>query len=48
MKNVSELIESRISANAFDTSRRLSDEQIEELVRLATLALHHSMRKTGK
>lgn len=38
MKNVSELIESRISANAFDTSRRLSDEQIEELVRLATLA----------
>ncbi len=38
MKNVSELIESRISANAFDASRALSDEQIEKLVRLATLA----------
>lgn len=38
MKNVNELIESRVSANAFDPSRELSDAQIEELVRLATLA----------
>lgn len=38
MKNVNELIESRVSANVFDPSRELSDAQIEELVRLATLA----------
>lgn len=32
------LIESRVSANRYDASRQLSDEQITELVRLATLS----------
>ncbi|MYM91089.1 nitroreductase family protein [Rugamonas sp. FT82W] len=36
--NIKHLIESRISANRFDTSRALSDADISELVRLATLA----------
>ncbi len=36
--NVKHLIESRISANRFDTGRVLSDAGISELVRLATLA----------
>lgn len=38
MKNISELIESRVSTNLFDPNRGLSDAQIEGLVRLATLA----------
>ena len=38
MRNISELIESRVSTNSFDPNRGLSDAQIEELVRLATLA----------
>lgn len=37
-KTIKELIEQRISANHFDTSRPLSDAEIGELVRLATLA----------
>lgn len=36
--NIKHLIESRISANRFDTSRALDDADISELVRLATLA----------
>ncbi len=39
MRNaVIKLIESRISANYFDTSKRITDAEVEELVRLATLA----------
>lgn len=36
--NVKHLIESRISANRFDSGRALSDADISELVRMATLA----------
>ncbi|MQA40500.1 nitroreductase family protein [Rugamonas aquatica] len=36
--NVKHLIESRISANRFDAGRALSDADISELVRMATLA----------
>ena len=36
--SIKHLIESRISVNRFDTSRALSDADISELVRLATLA----------
>ncbi len=35
---IAALIEARVSANNFDTSRPLGEEQIVELVRLATLA----------
>ncbi|NRR32261.1 nitroreductase family protein [Oxalobacteraceae bacterium] len=37
-QHIKQLIESRISANYFDTTRPLSDADIAELVRLATLA----------
>ena len=36
--NVKHVIESRISVNRFDTGRALSDADISELVRMATLA----------
>jgi nitroreductase len=36
--DIKTLIESRISANNYDTSRTVSDQDISELVRLATLA----------
>ena len=38
MSNVSDVIKSRISANRYDASRKLSDEQIGELIALATRA----------
>jgi nitroreductase len=38
MSTVENLIDSRISANRFDTARRLTDSDIEELIRLATKA----------
>ncbi|MBB3120642.1 nitroreductase family protein [Pseudoduganella violacea] len=37
-ENIKNLIESRTSVNNFDSSRALSDQQVAELVRLATLA----------
>ncbi len=36
--SIQEIIESRVSANNYDSSRKLSNAQISELVRLATLA----------
>ncbi|BBB68818.1 nitroreductase [Undibacterium sp. YM2] len=36
--SIQEIIESRISANNYDSSRKLSHDEISELVRLATLA----------
>lgn len=38
MSSIQTLIETRVSANHFDTQRSISSAQIEELVRLATLA----------
>lgn len=38
MSQVRTLLERRVSTNYFDTQRPLSDEQVQELVRLATLA----------
>lgn len=38
MSTIQQLIETRISANHFDSARPLTDAQIKELVRLATLA----------
>ena len=38
MSSIQNLIENRLSTNHFDPSRKLSNEQIHELVRLATLA----------
>lgn len=38
MSTAEQLIESRISANHFDTARRLADGEIEALIRLATKA----------
>ncbi|PXX42561.1 nitroreductase family protein [Undibacterium pigrum] len=36
--SIQEIIESRVSANNYDSSRKLSNSEISELVRLATLA----------
>ncbi|MFZ6679123.1 nitroreductase family protein [Undibacterium sp. Tian12W] len=36
--SIQEIIESRVSANNYDSSRKLSHDEISELVRLATLA----------
>lgn len=36
--SIQEIIESRVSANNYDSSRKLSNAEISELVRLATLA----------
>jgi len=38
VSNISEVIKSRISANRYDTGRKLSDPQISELIELATRA----------
>ena len=38
VSNISEVIKSRISANRYDTGRKLSDEQIGNLIELATRA----------
>lgn len=38
MSNISELIKSRVSANSYDTTRKLSDAEVAELVELATHA----------
>ncbi|ABC35059.1 nitroreductase family protein [Burkholderia thailandensis] len=38
MSNISEVITSRVSANRYDAGRRLSDEQIRDLIGLATRA----------
>ncbi|MEK6418377.1 MAG: nitroreductase family protein [Burkholderia gladioli] len=38
MSSIEQAIEARISANRFDTTRRLADDEIAELVRLATKA----------
>jgi nitroreductase len=38
MSTVQSLLESRVSANAFDTTRPITSAQIETLIRLATLA----------
>lgn len=38
MSSIEQAIEARISANHFDTTRPLTDDEIAELVRLATLA----------
>ncbi|MCW0098692.1 nitroreductase family protein, partial [Burkholderia pseudomallei] len=38
MSNISEVITSRVSANRYDAGRRLSDEQIRDLIGVATRA----------
>ncbi|MGC6371936.1 nitroreductase family protein [Pseudomonas sp. K2I15] len=38
MSGIAEVIKSRISANSYDTERQLTDEQIAELINLATHA----------
>lgn len=38
MSTIKNLLEARFSANSFDTNRPVTEKQIEELIRLATLA----------